>query len=222
MSWNVFRIAGDMLHATSFILLLLKILATRNVRGLSLKAAILHCMVFYCRYFDIFWNTTALYNTLMKAFFLTCSTAIMYLIGWKKPYCESYNKEQDSLNVWFLIGPCTVLSLIFHSRFTLFELLWTFSEFLEMVAIVPQVYMTHFWAQENSGSVENLTKHYMGTLGLYRLCYIFNWIYRGMVDNHYWDPISWVSGVVQTLIYADFLYYYIKAVVEKKNMSLPV
>ncbi|URE22780.1 ubiquitin carboxyl-terminal hydrolase [Musa troglodytarum] len=42
----------------------------------------------------------------------------------------------------------------------------------------------------------------------YRAFYIFNWIYRYFTEPHYVHWITWISGLVQTLLYADFFYYY--------------
>lgn len=41
-------------------------------------------------------------------------------------------------------------------------------------------------------------------------------------QDNYRDWIVWVSGMVQTIVYADFFYYYIKARTLGKKMSLPV
>ena len=36
-----------------------------------------------------------------------------------------------------------------------------------------------------------------------------------------WQPLVWVSGVVQTLLYADFFYYYWLAIKEGSKFQLP-
>ena len=52
-------------------------------------------------------------------------------------------------------------------------MIWAFSIYLEAVAILPQLFML-----QKQGGAESLTSHYVMLLGLYRLCYLFNWIYR--------------------------------------------
>ena len=55
--------------------------------------------------------------------------------------------------------------------------------------------------------VENITAHYVVCLGLYRFVYMFNWIYRFYTEGYYyWTQI--LASIVQTALYADFLYYY--------------
>ena len=46
-------------------------------------------------------------------------------------------------------------------------------------------------------------------LGLYRGLYILNWIYR-YYDEEYVDVIAVFSGIIQTILYCDFFYIYVK------------
>ena len=61
-------------------------------------------------------------------------------------------------------------------------MLWAFSIYLEAVAIIPQIIVVHHYAKQE-GSVENLTSHYVFTLGAYRAFYLLNWIYRLLTDE---------------------------------------
>ena len=79
----------------------------------------------------------------------------------------------DTFRVEYLLGPCVLLSLIFNYKFTLAEILWSFSIFLESVAILPQLFML-----QRTGEAETITTHYLAALGAYRAFYIPNWIYR--------------------------------------------
>merc|ERR1719190_4612 len=82
---------------------------------------------------------------------------------------------------------------------------WTFSIFLESVSIMPQLMMLQ--AQQE---VENLTSNFVGAMGAYRFFYIVNWIYRYMEDGHVrW--VGWLGGIVQTALYLDFFYYFLKS-----------
>ena len=61
----------------------------------------------------------------------------------------------------------------FNHEFSLMEILWTFSIYLESVAILPQLFMV-----QKTGEAESITSHYLFALGIYRALYILNWIYR--------------------------------------------
>ncbi len=101
-------------------------------------------------------------------------------------------------------------------------MLWTFSIYLESVAIIPQLIVVHQYAKETGGFVETLTSHYVFALGGYRALYVVNWVYRFFTEPGYRDWIVWVAGVLQTAIYCDFFYYYVIAQATGTTMSLPI
>lgn len=82
------------------------------------------------------------------------------------------------------------------------QILWTFSIYLESVAILPQLFMI-----TKTGEAESITTHYLFFLGLYRTLYLANWVWRYHTEG-FFDQIAVVSGVVQTIFYCDFFYLY--------------
>ncbi|EPB76754.1 ER lumen protein retaining receptor [Ancylostoma ceylanicum] len=88
----------------------------------------------------------------------------------------TYEKESDSFRVEFLLIPCVLLSFLINHEFTPMEILWTFSIYLEAVAIMPQLFML-----QATGSAETITAHYLFALGSYRALYLLNWIYRYII-----------------------------------------
>lgn len=72
-----------------------------------------------------------------------------------------------------MLGVPAVLALLFHNKFNVLELLWSYSIFLEAVAILPQMFLL-----QRTGQAETITTHYIFALGAYRALYILNWIYR--------------------------------------------
>eukprot|EP00494_Astrolonche_serrata_P033486 UN33755 len=173
---NLFRLSADMLHLASLLILLLKIYATKNCRGISFKTQFLYVVVFCCRYSDIFWNNYSLYNTVMKIIFISVTMITAYLIKFGQPFSKSYDHENDYFNVFWAIIPCGVLAFVWNVEFTAFEILWAFSIYLEALVIVPQMLMVQRFAKEHSGSIENLTADYMFCLGGYRALYLVNWV----------------------------------------------
>jgi ER lumen protein retaining receptor len=84
--------------------------------------------------------------------------------------------------------------------------MWTFSIYLEAVAIMPQLIVLRRYRE-----VENLTGNYVFFLGAYRALYILNWIYRSYHEQFYQHNwVAYICGVVQTALYLDFFYYFIK------------
>ncbi|CAL9055683.1 unnamed protein product [Musa banksii] len=99
---NIFRLAGDMTHLMSVLVLLLKIHAIKSCAGksrhssedtrtlcpcfchsilgscISLKTQELYALVFATRYLDIFTDFVSVYNTTMKLIFLGSLFSIVW------------------------------------------------------------------------------------------------------------------------------------------------
>ncbi|KAJ7570194.1 hypothetical protein O6H91_01G109700 [Diphasiastrum complanatum] len=213
---NVFRLAGDMTHLLSIVVLLLKIHTIKSCAGISLKTQELYALVFATRYLDLFTDFISVYNTAMKVIFLATSFSIVWYIRSHKAVRRSYDKEQDTFRHYLLVIPCFILALLVHDKFNVREILWTFSLYLEAVAILPQLVLL-----QRTKNVDNLTGNYVFLLGAYRGLYILNWIYRFMMERHYRQWITWISGVVQTALYADFFYFYIRSWKNNERLKLP-
>ncbi|CAG0912557.1 unnamed protein product [Notodromas monacha] len=210
---NIFRLAGDLSHLLAIILLLLKIWTTRSCAGVSGKSQILFAIVYVTRYLDLFSNFVSLYNTVMKIVFVGSSLGTVYLMYMK--FKATYDHNHDTFRIEFLLLPVAGLSLLINHDFSVLEILWTFSIYLESVAILPQLFMV-----SKTGEAESITSHYLFALGSYRALYLLNWVYRYYFEG-FWDPIAIVAGVVQTVLYCDFFYLYVTKVLKGKKLSLP-
>lgn len=210
---NIFRLAGDLSHLLAIIILLLKIWKTRSCAGISGKSQILFAIVYLSRYLDLFTTFISVYNTFMKFVFIGSSLATLYLMYVK--FRATYDHNHDSFRVEFLLIPCVLLGLLINHDFTVLEVLWTFSIYLESVAILPQLFLV-----SKTGEAESITSHYLFALGSYRALYILNWIYRYVAESHY-DLIAIFAGIVQTILYCDFFYLYITKVMKGKKLTLP-
>ena len=181
--------------------------------GISVRTHELFLVVFVTRYLDLFTTFYSLYNSLMKVVYIASTASIVYTIKFQEPIKSTYDKTQDAFLHWkFGAIPCFVLAFLTHligsgvSGFSVIELLWTFSIYLEAIAILPQLIVLQRYRE-----VENLTGNYIFFMGAYRGLYILNWIYRANTEKnyrHHW--VVYICGVVQTLLYADFFYYYLK------------
>jgi len=202
-----------MSHLASMFILFHKIQTTRSCRGLSFKTQALYATVFIARYLDLFFHYVSLYNSLMKIFFIGSSCYILYLMKYR--FRPTHDPSIDTFKVEYLIAPCFILGLIFNYEHTVREVLWSFSIFLESVAILPQLFML-----QRTGGAETITTHYLAALGAYRAFYIPNWIYRYATEGVV-DPISVTAGIVQTGLYLDFFYVYFTKVLQGQKFELP-
>ncbi|RCN27170.1 ER lumen protein retaining receptor [Ancylostoma caninum] len=212
---NIFRLSADLAHLVAIVILLHKIWRSRSCEGLSGRSQVLFAIVFISRYLDLFTNFISVYNSVMKVFFLATSIGTVYLM-WVK-FKATYDRNNDSLRIEFLVIPAAILALLINHEFTLMEVMWTFSIYLESVAIMPQLFML-----SRTGNAETITAHYLFALGSYRALYIVNWIFRYYTEN-FFDPIAVVAGIVQTVLYADFFYLYVtrgESYMHKENMDM--
>uniref|UniRef100_A0A224YSR3 ER lumen protein-retaining receptor n=1 Tax=Rhipicephalus zambeziensis TaxID=60191 RepID=A0A224YSR3_9ACAR len=237
---NIFRLAGDLSHLLAIIILLLKIWRTRSCSGISGKSQILFSITYTARYLDLFTTFVSPYNSVMKVVFLATSYGTLYLMYVK--FKATNDRNHDTFRIEFLLVPICLLALLINHEFTpletqpgghergffevvfshatlLFrdplEVLWTFSIYLEAVAILPQLFLV-----SKTGEAETITSHYLFCLGSYRGLYLLNWVYRYYTENFY-DLIAIVAGVVQTILYCDFFYLYVTRVIKGKALKLP-
>jgi len=210
---NVFRLAGDLSHLLAIVILLLKINKSKSCSGISGKTQILFALVFTTRYIDLFTVYISAYNSVMKTVYLLCAYTTCYFIYFK--FRPTFNSENDKFRVEFILVPAAGLAFLVNHHFEPIEILWTFSIYLEAVAIMPQLQMI-----SDTGEAETITSHYLFFLGSYRALYLINWIWRFYYEGFY-DNIAVVAGCVQTVLYIDFFYLYITKVLSGKRLTLP-
>ena len=113
----------------------------------------------------------------------------------------THDGSLDTFRLDYLIPPVAVLALIFNYKFIPSEILWSFSIWLESVAIFPQLFML-----SRTGEAETITTHYLAALALYRGLYIPNWIYRYvMADSDRLTSTLSLERLIVYLVLPDFL-----------------
>ncbi|MCL4126464.1 UNVERIFIED_CONTAM: hypothetical protein GTU68_044453 [Idotea baltica] len=197
---NIFRIFGDSAHLLAICILIFKILKSQSCTGVSGKSQILFALTYTARYLDLFFNYISIYNSVMKIVYLTASYITLYLIY--HHFRTTYN-QNDTFRIEILLLPTAILSLLVNHYFDPFEILWTFSIYLESVAILPQFFMIL-----KMGESEKMMLLYLFLRGSYRGFYIMNWIYRYYFEYTI-EWIAFVSGVIQTSLYCIFLFLYL-------------
>jgi ER lumen protein retaining receptor len=105
----------------------------------------------------------------------------------------------------YLIVFAAIFALLIHTELSWWELLWSFSLWLEAVAIMPQINIL-----TKNNEAEAFTLHYIAALGSYRFFYILFWVYRYSSEGFVcWTSV--LSGILQVALYVDFFVLYIKA-----------
>jgi len=192
---NIFRLCGDISHTFAIIFLLSMILFKKSAYFVSGKTQLLYLLVFVTRYVDVFVYFLSVYNTFMKIFFIFSKCTLVYLIFYNKDIKKTYAKDYDTFRIEILLIPCAVLALLINHEFSILEVLWTFSIYLESVVILPQL-----WMIRKMGVITPHILIYLTTLVIYRALYGMNWIYRYKEENFY-DVLVIAAGCVQTSVY---------------------
>lgn len=119
-AFNIFRMAGDLLHVAAILLLWQKIHKTRSCAGLSLKSQLLFFIVYVARYLDLFIfvfhriDLKHLYNFAMKCLFIGSQAAVLYYMWYR--YRPTYNAKLDTVRMEYIVLPCLLLAFFFFER----------------------------------------------------------------------------------------------------------
>ncbi|KAF2430469.1 ER lumen protein retaining receptor [Tothia fuscella] len=231
MIFNLFRLAGDLSHVASKLILMWSIHWNRSAEGVSLITQALYMLLFVCRYLDLFWTSPFgawiyLWNFFFKLFYIASSAYIVFLMT--SVFARTREREKAwKFGIYCLAGavvlsiPVTAIFqkgpvvrqdadgkdvLMYRHHFKFTEILWTFSEILESVCVLPQLVLLR---QTTVPTV--IDSYYLLCLGSYRAFYILNWISRFADKNErYFDPISVLFGIIQTALYVDFAWVYFR------------
>merc|ERR1719456_1203463 len=97
--------------------------------------------------------------------------------------------------------PCLTAAVLLSNEYSLLEMLWTFSQFLEGFAMVPQ----YIFCYRDRGAKDLGVTFYVIALGGYRVFYAANWIYKKIQMPQYSDIQSWTGGIIEILFFADYV-----------------
>ena len=208
---NLPRFLGDSTHFLAILFLIWKICRNKSCCGISGRTQILYFIVFCTRYLDIFTHFISYYNTFMKAFFIisTLSTVLLIYIKFKETV-----EKQDNFRIQYLVPLTLIPALLLNYELSFLEVLWTFSIYLEALAIIPQLTLVI-----KNGEVNPTVFYYICALFSYRALYIINWIWRYCTEN-YFDVIATSAGCFQTLLYMPFFYLYHRKVIQQEELLI--
>ena len=191
-----------------------------------MKTQLLYCVAFTCRYSDVWRDFSSIYHWIVRLLLIIVSYAIIYCMKYRKPICYTYDSKSDNCKLWILLIPCVVFALFFNFGFTPIGILYTFSIYLESISITPQLMMVERYyrtfGNTFEGTVNNITIHYLFCLGAYHALYAINRVYRYLNGENYYEPILWISGIIQALLYIDLLYFYISGYGRTTGLQIPV
>lgn len=198
VSWNVYRYAADYLHFGGMILGIVTVASSKSVACFSRKTQVLFQVVYITRYLDVFTESQVMYLIFFKVVFNLITAGMLASFAL---FHHTYDVGSDSCNIVAVLAPTAVAAFLASSGSGLQEELWTWSEFLEPFALVPQYIMCY-----RTKSIRPVTILYVLAVGGYRVLYVCNWIYKRFKwHSAYHDYTSWLGGGVECILFADFV-----------------
>ncbi|KEP67367.1 UNVERIFIED_CONTAM: ER lumen protein retaining receptor, putative [Hammondia hammondi] len=212
---------SSLISMFSFLMVVLKIEATKSVAGVSLKMIECYVVLIFARlcsiipfegYLPYDRSGDWLYQCVEALSFLLAGT-VVYLC--RRRYASTYDVGGDTLNHLFLIVPAALLALLFHPSLNAFmpaDFAWTFALYLEAVAVLPQLFMF-----QKQGKVEPFTTHFLAAQALSQVFSFIFWVSSYSELNSAQNTLKsyvghWVIGmqVMQLIVMGDFIYHYIR------------
>lgn len=198
VSWNIFRYAADYLHFGGMILGIVVVWSSKSVECFSRKTQVLYQIVYVTRYLDVLTQPQVMYLMFFKVTFNLITAAMLLSFT---SFQHSYDVNADSCNIVAILVPTFIAAFLMAEGAGLQEELWTWSEFLEPFALVPQYIMCY-----RAKSIRRAALYYVLCVGGYRCLYVCNWIYkRAKWHSAYHDYTSWIGGGVECVLFIDFV-----------------
>lgn len=220
-----------------------KVWVGKSVKGVSIKTMELYALVFIFRLMSIirhqgylpFDKTGDWFYHVIEFFSLTSVALVLY--GMLGPLKSTYDSKFDKFGnlhvpneygAVYLVLPCLLIACLWHPELNkefFSDTCWTFSMYLEAVAMLPQLYMFQKQAGEQDGAIEVMLDHVTFALGFSRMFELSFWLgsFKELSNSSGKVPgyIVLLSQVGQLLIMADFFYYYLISVSKGVPMELP-
>lgn len=197
-SWNVFRYVGDALHLFGVFVLLATLARNRSCKGISRSTQLLYFYVFITRYLDLLDHSQTMYLVFFKITYIVTSAIILFIF---KQLTATYERQKDTCSIPVILLPCCTASLLMADEHSILEVLWTFSQFLEGFAMVPQ----YIFSYRDRAARDMGVSLYVMCLGGYRVFYACNWIYKKWHMPHYSDIQSWTGGLIEICFFVDYM-----------------
>jgi len=197
-SWNIFRYIGDYLHLFGVCALLATLAKNRSCAGISRSTQVLYFLVFVTRYLDLLDHSQTAYLVFFKVTYIV-SSVIALVIFYKLD--STYERQKDTCSLAVILIPVCCAALILAESYEIQEVLWTFSRFCEGFAMVPQ----YVFCYRDRTTKDIGVTSYVLSMGVYRVFYAANWIYKKVQMPHYSDMQSWLGGLIEIMFFADYL-----------------
>lgn len=229
---------GSCFQTLGFLLMCMKVNATRTVEGLSSHSLMLFATSLSCRLlstciYDGYLPVDKSGDYSVQAMDIASLACVIYLLyAVHKTYVHTYQEETDGINVMGIVAASAVSALFIHAelnRDPLFDMIYAFSLNVEIFQMLPQLHML----AKNGGLVEHSTAHYVVNTFISCCCRFAFWMWaipgcKELIGGGFPFKLGFggyyilITYSIEILIHLDFIYYYVRAKIQgKKNVYLP-
>lgn len=229
MDFSSLVTGASFVQCVGFLLLTVKIQGHKSVAGLSSKTLVLYVLHYCARltsttlrngYVPIDKSGDGAYQLID---FCSLCLVLNLLLRVHKTHRVTYQRELDTLAIWPIVAACGVLACTVHAnlvRALFFDICWTFSAYLETVAMVPQLWML----ARTGGTVDGMTAHFVACIvasGI--LTFTFWWFTFPQMDKRggFAGKLLISLQGLKLFLGADFMYYYARAYLGGTSVTLP-
>lgn len=215
------------LQLLAYSLLALKVVHQQSVRGISGRALQCHVVVYLSRLSSTTWlkgyipsdqTGDGLYQVVDILSLLMVLCLLFFIF---KKHRATYQETEDNFEIRYLLAMCFLMAVCLHPSFNdrpLFDTLWTFALYVDVFAMMPQLWMVSKLGNKAGGeSLDAMNAHYIAAITASRAVNFAFWFY-GYVEFAPSDGGYNVSGwavitacVIQMLLLLDFVVLYAKA-----------
>lgn len=229
------------MRAFGFFLLNLRMFASKSGASVSLKSLEAYVLVFMFRLVSIMRHEGYLpYDRSGDWLYHVVEFTSLGFAGLAVYFCKfkfgaTYDEAKDVfgnflvpdfLGVLYLVLPTFLLAVFFHPNLNkdfLSDMAWTFSMYLESVAVAPQLFM---FTKQAEAPIEVLVAHCVAALGFARVVEMafWMWSFHELTDSAGSKLVGYLVLIVQFVqvaIMGDFFYFYIQSLKKGTPLQLP-
>lgn len=220
------------LHCLGIVFLCIQVLSRGTATGVSVRSLLLDVLAICSRLSSTLWFQGYLpvdktgdyvYQAVDICCLLLNLLLVCYVMMAKR---GTYQEAQDSFCIIPVVAACWVLAMVFHADNDdnpLFDALWINSLFLEVMAVLPQLWLI----SQNAGQAPALMGHYIAAVALSRLMNgLCMWEARSAIACAEWikgfnHAIYAIYGahLLHLLLLSDFAYHYVRGILQTGLMS---
>lgn len=205
-NWEPSRYLGDGTHILALITCIMALLRDDGPDGVSMKAHMLFLLVFSVRFANIFLCEQPVYLIIYKVMLWTTTLKIVMLLAVR----GSAQDGRDTMPVMamlfsILIITCVCGSFSLQDHGLVVEVLWTYSNYIEVFAMLPQ----YVYSYRDRGNRSLLVYSYVVLMGGYRIIFGIPWLTEVFLSrDRVVDVSSLLSGFLGVAFFADFLKFH--------------